>query len=54
MTQEDARRLVETEGFTVIEHTGEGQSMHFFECEGEKGTTVEVCVIDGEVLIAPT
>lgn len=54
MTQEEARRLVEAEGLTVIEYTGEGQGMHFFECEGEKGTTVEVCVFNGDVLIAPT
>ena len=54
MTSEDARKLVESEGFTVLDYTGEENGMHFFVCDGEQGTTVEVCVADGEVIVAPT
>lgn len=54
MTGDDARKLVEDEGFTVIDYTGEEQGIFFFLCDGEQDTTVEVCVVNGEVVISPT
>lgn len=54
MTSENARKLVESEGFTVFDYIGEEKGIHFFVCGGEQGTTVEVCVVDGEVIVAPT
>ncbi len=53
MTQEEARALVEQEGYNVsglVEQDGE---TFVFNCEDDKGDEIEVCVVDGHVYPSP-
>lgn len=53
MQEEEARKLVEKEGFTVIELLEYENDSYCFLCSID-GEEVEVCVVDGMVAIAPT
>lgn len=53
MTQEEARALVEQDGYNVsglVEQDGE---TFVFNCEDDKGDEIEVCVVDGQVYPSP-
>ena len=54
MTSSDARKLVESEGFRILSYDGEESGAFFFTCEGDDGDPVEVSVINGGVIVAPT
>ena len=53
MSEEEARTLVENEGYTVIELLEQQDDSYCFLCS-LNGEEVDVCVIDGVVNIAPT
>lgn len=54
MTEAEARKVVEQEGFTVLAFVGEKGKYLCFICNGEHGET-EVCVSrKGNVLVSPT
>lgn len=53
MNYEEARKMVEGEEYVVLDWTEE-DGVYFFTCKGEEDTEIEVCVIDGHVVVSPT
>lgn len=53
MDNEEARRLVEAEGFRVIGLQEEKDDVFIFICDDD-GAVIEVAVINGSVIVAPT
>ena len=49
-----AKDLVEGEGFTVLFVLEENGGNYCFLCADEDGNKMQVCVIDGEIMIEPT
>ena len=54
MDSDEARRLVETEGFSVISLQEEKGDVFIFLCNDDDESEIEVAVIDGNVIVAPT
>jgi hypothetical protein len=54
MNEEKARGLIEDEGFTVLSFIEEEDGVFIFSCKGTDDSEIEVCVMDGQVIVSPT